>query len=113
MKSIQRISAFVVLLSVSTLAFAGGPVSNFPVQEQLQQEVRMAQAVLNDVHSGGNRHQLMQRVQALNFAVQNTASQMRVTPPAASHMVRLHATRRELVKHVEVVRNWIVAQQKA
>ncbi len=110
MKKFQKISAVVALLSVSTLAFAGGPESNLPIKGQLQQEAKTAHAVLHDAKLDVNTDQLMQQVQRLNYAVQNTAAQMHVKAPVAK-MVSLHATRAELVKNIQTDSAWIAAQK--
>lgn len=110
MKKFQKISAVVALLSISTLAFAGGPESNLSIKAQLQQEAKTAAAVLHDAKWNVNKNQLMQQVQHLNFAVQNTAAQMQVKAPVTK-MVSLHATRAELVKNVQTDSAWISAQK--
>jgi hypothetical protein len=66
------------LAFVSPLAFAGGPVSHLPVQSQLKQEAAVIHALMQKVNGGAPVDKVVRQVQRLDFALQNTADQMRV-----------------------------------
>jgi protein-disulfide isomerase len=66
------------LALVSPLAFAGGPVSHLPVQAQLKQEAAAIHTLTQKVDRGAPVDKVVRQVQRLDFALQNTASQMHV-----------------------------------
>ncbi len=91
------------LLGATPLAFAGGPASNLPVQAQLQQEATVIQKATVALKHGAPVAKIKRRVDRIDFALQNVAAQMHITPAkpfaidANSLFRKRHVTRADLL----------------
>ncbi|BDB13382.1 hypothetical protein [Acidithiobacillus ferrooxidans] len=91
------------LLGATPLAFAGGPGSNLPVNTQLHQDAMAIQRATVALQHGAPVAQIKRRVDRIDFALQNVAAQMHITPvkpfvvDANSLFRKRHVTRADLL----------------
>ncbi|MBU2767778.1 hypothetical protein HAP94_16750 [Acidithiobacillus ferrivorans] len=108
----KKVMAVLVLMAVPTLAFAGGPASNLPVQAQLHQEAQAIHADTAAIRHGIPLAKMTPRVQRLDFALQNTAAQMHVKA-SFSHMANqlmTKPTRKALLGNLKAAGQWVKAE---
>ncbi|MBU2862028.1 hypothetical protein HF290_17070 [Acidithiobacillus ferrooxidans] len=114
----KKVMAVLALMAVPALAFAGGPGSNLPANTQLHQEARAIHKATVALKHGAPVARIKRRVDRIDFALQNVAAQMHITPAkpfamdANALFRKRHVTRADLLAALKADADFVQAHIK-